>query len=111
MIQVGTDDGPGTVCGNISIHEINRGPVIEKTCNMMGRYISVELQSNEEPLTLCEVKAFFGTCKENYGKCPVILGRIGPAYIDVYTKSPVRQECICNEHRITRTHLADNNMT
>ena len=50
--------------------------MIELTCNLKGRYLSIELPGTEN-LHLCEVQAFEGQCEgrmitiENYLSCIV----------------------------------------
>ena len=40
---------------------ISQGQRMAIPCNIVGRYISVHL-TNREPLTLCEVEAYYGMC-------------------------------------------------
>ena len=64
MVRVGPER-TGAECGSISTTDINSGRTsFELTCNMRGRYISVELPLDNNPtsLTLCEVKAYVGKC-------------------------------------------------
>ena len=60
----------GAECGSISMSDINSGRTsFELTCNMRGRYITVELPLTITTfLTLCEVKAYFGKCNNETGK-------------------------------------------
>ena len=68
MIKVG-DNSNGTmnpVCAVITMAQTDAGQLIELTsCNMKGRYLSVELPSNNY-LHFCEIRAF--TCLTCKGK-------------------------------------------
>jgi hypothetical protein len=50
-------------CGVIQPSDIAKGKVLEVTCNTKGRYLSINLPGKNY-LTLCEVEAYVGECKE-----------------------------------------------
>ncbi|XP_072033346.1 uncharacterized protein [Amphiura filiformis] len=61
-IHVGSDKNRNNpVCGIIKAKDIKNKSVLEVSCNLKGRYLSVSLPGKDY-LTLCEVKAFAGDC-------------------------------------------------
>ena len=69
MVRVGPER-TGAECGSILMSDINSGRSnFELTCNVRGRYITVELPlAYDSYLTLCEVKAYVGKCNDETGK-------------------------------------------
>ena len=64
-MRVGDDpnlDGNTACAMAVSTTDINAGQEIAINCNIVGRYISVHLNDGTDPLTLCEVHAYYGTC-------------------------------------------------
>ena len=62
VIRVGSDSKRNnTVCGTISKDQVMANLKVEVTCDLYGRYLSVDIPG-EATLTLCEVQAFTGRC-------------------------------------------------
>ncbi|XP_072034770.1 kielin/chordin-like protein isoform X2 [Amphiura filiformis] len=69
-IHVGSDKNRNNpVCGIIKAKDIKNKSVLEVSCNLKGRYLSVSLPGKDY-LTLCEVKAFAGDCDGDETKPP-----------------------------------------
>ena len=63
-VRVGSDsnrDNP--VCGYISLDQIDEEQKVEVTCDLNGRYLSIELPGSGRTLHMCEVRAFNGQCQ------------------------------------------------
>ena len=57
MIRIGNDPNRNNdICGTVSSEQRENGPQITLSCDISGRYLSVEIAGYV--LTLCEVKIF-----------------------------------------------------
>ena len=63
IVRVGhNSERNNPVCGAITLKQINADQKVELTCNLKGRYLSIELPGTGY-LQLCEVQAFEGQCE------------------------------------------------
>ena len=74
LVRVGDQNriglAPNAVCGEVKRNDIDRNSVVELECSntLKGRYLSVSLDLHDyNILTLCEVKAYGGECREGIG--------------------------------------------
>ena len=64
VVRVGSDSNrDNTVCGTITLEQINANQKVDVTCDHYGQYLSIELPDNDSELTLCEVQAATGQCQ------------------------------------------------
>ena len=52
-----------TICDTISLEQINTNQEVEITCNLYGRYLSIDIPGDSKTLTICEVQVFTGQCE------------------------------------------------
>ncbi len=65
IVRIGSNSkkAKNAVCGTVTDSMIEESWMLNMTCAIQGRYISIHLNT-EEYLTLCEVQAYAGRCSE-----------------------------------------------
>ena len=66
VVRVGPNSNRNDpTCDTISLAQIQANQEVEVTCDLYGRYLSIDIPGDRKTLTICEVQVFTGQCEGN----------------------------------------------
>ena len=66
VVRIGPNaDRNNKRCGTISLAQIKAKQEVKMTCDIYGRYLSIDIPGVKKILTICEVQVFTGECNGN----------------------------------------------